>query len=64
MDDVIKMSTNNGKKGGRRQEHHQRVQSSSESGQGFKCMKWDKDEYIRVPYSPLLAEYDPGRRRQ
>ena len=50
MDDLIKMSTNNGKRGGLPQEHHQRVQSSSESGHGvfFKCMKWDEEEYIRV----------------
>ena len=58
------MSTNNGKKSGLPQEHHQRVQSSSESGHEFKSMKWDEDEYIRVPYSPLLVEYDPRRRRQ
>ena len=45
MDDVIKMSTNNRKRIGLPQEHHQRVQSSSESGHGIKCMKWDEDEY-------------------
>ena len=48
MDDVIKMSTNNEKRSGLPQEHHQQVRSSSESRHGFKCMKWDKDEYIRV----------------
>ena len=62
------MYTNNGKKGGLQQKHHQRVQASSESGHEFsKSMmtrRWDKAEYMIIPYSPLLAEYDPGCRRQ
>ena len=62
MEDV-KMSTNNGKRSGLQEGHPQRVQSSSESRHEFKCMTRDKDKYI-IPYSPLLAEYDPDRRHQ
>ena len=63
MDDV-KISTNNGRRIGLQGEHHQRVQSSSESGDEFKRERWDNEDYIRIPYSPSLAEGDPGRRRQ
>jgi hypothetical protein len=59
---MSKMTTNNGKRNGLQQEHHQRVQTSSES-ERVECMRWDKDKYI-IPYSPLLAEYGPGCRRQ
>ena len=58
------LSTNNGKTGGLPQEHHQRVQTSSESGNEFRCVEWDKDKYIIIPCYPLLAEYGPGGRRQ
>ena len=62
------MSTNNRKKSGLQQENRQRVHKYSESGHEFKCQcmkcQWDKDKYMIIPYSPLLAEYDPGCRRQ
>ena len=42
MENVAKMSTNNGKRSGLQEEHHQRVQSSSESRHEIKCMTREK----------------------
>ena len=52
--DDVKMSTNNGRRIG-----DYRSPANLETS-----LRWNKEEYISIPCSPLFAEYDPGRRRQ